>query len=239
MTNNLTLNYSDVKEDHRLPVAFDFTTDDLALVNFHSEDYELQQHKLQLGSYLSQNHLEQICSNAKSMPRFICKNTLLQLNIFEDFSLIKEFFFTSDRFLAAQTYFQKIVHKLADRFEKFTRRVRRTFELAICEDFSRRKITPDLLKKINDRFCYTRTIKLFEIATARQQLVDWNFIIKKSKDTVQQLYQQIIANLERVPLPCAAELKADFQELFLKKAELIELVSKHVKNIDILAQIFI
>ena len=236
----MTLNYSDVKVDLRLPVAIDFSQDqeEPSMINYDSEIFP-SSNKVALGSYLSKSALKQIVADDQTTMRFVAKTNLLEYAIGKDLDLIKAIFFQGKFFYAALAFCQEVIPKLAEHFEKFTPRIQRTFELAICESFSKRKITKELLKRINDIYGYSRTIKLFEIATARQQLVDWNFIIKKSKDPVKQLYQQIIANLERVPLPCAAELKADFQELFLERKELVEFASKHIKDIDFLAQVFI
>ena len=249
MNEILTLNYSDVKVDYRLPVAIDFSQDEPTLVNFnHGEKITRPiSTTITLGSFLSKSALRRITSDSNSMQRFVCLNTTLQSKVNTDLNLFKEFFFRSEDFLEVQSYCFKILPKIAARVKKFTPRIRRTYLLAVCESFTRRKITKDLLGRINDRFAYTRTIKRNDIYLAKNNLEIWQYLVKSDTTFIlQDFYHKAIANITRVSeliddqlLAVLSQVKEQIADLMTnQKDELLQLI-KHFRDKDYLARMFI
>ncbi|MBK5113270.1 MAG: hypothetical protein KGD59_02210 [Candidatus Heimdallarchaeota archaeon] len=170
--------------------------------------------KIQLGSYVSKENLKKILKKEHedrsyfSMLEFMRKNDKTAIAIREDFDLLRDFF-PMELMHEVEDFCYRILPKVEkfviERGElKLTPRKRRGFILAIFKSFCRkngRKFTKELLEEINKRFDYQRVIKLFEIAKAENDLINWNLLIKKPEKEVNDLrifYLNVINNINRL-----------------------------------------
>ncbi len=207
------VNYEESGQEKKGNIKKEITAE---LVCFNRVDRSVKpfRSKIQLGSYVSKDNLKKILKKEQkdrsyyNMLEFMRKNDKTSLAIREDFDLLRDFF-PVELLNEVEDFCFRIIPKVEkaviERGElKLTPRKRRGYILAIFKSFCRkngRKFTKELLEEINKRFDYQRIIKLFEIAKAENDLITWNFLVKKPKKEVNDLrvfYLNIINNMNRL-----------------------------------------
>lgn len=170
--------------------------------------------KIKLGTYISKENLQTILNKNKkdrsyfSMLEYIRKNDKLAIALNEDFDLLRDFFPLA-LVKEVEDYCARVIPKvekivLEEEKANLTPRKRRGFILAVFRSICRkngRKITEELLEEINKRFNYQRCIKLFEISTAENKLINWNLLAKKPTHDLNDLktfYLNFINNINRL-----------------------------------------
>jgi hypothetical protein len=200
------------------------------LVDFRPSDRVMRptRTKIKLGSYIPKETLQRILKKSKkdssyySMLEYIRKNEKMAIALNEDFNLLRDFFPIA-LVNEVQDYCYRIIPKiekiiLEQGLAKLTPRKRRGFVLAIFRSICRRNgrsLTEELLKEINNRFNYQRQIKLFEVCSAENELINWNLLAKKPARELNDLkvfYLNVINNINR-----------------MKKNEIIKGNSEHLK----------
>jgi len=232
----------------RPPVAIDFSSGDPELVVFNRPDKIIRpvQNKITLGSYISMNELDGIITNDVhdrnyySVFTAIQKQDDLQVALTEDFDLLRDFF-QIDFFLEVENYCRSLLPKIKVKVQsvganKLTPRKRRTYILAVIKSFAKkigRDFTQNLLEEINDRFTYTRRIKLFEVSNAEQELIDDNFLIRPdlSQNHLKRFYLNFITNLNRLRAnPIIAENKDYLTILSLTQKHVTQLATNKTQK---------
>ena len=181
------------------PVALDFTSGDPELVVFNQPHKITRtiQSKITLGSFISMNQLDGIITNDVrdrnyySVFESLIKQDEFQIALTDDFNLLRDFF-QIDFFLEVETYCRTLLPKIKAKVEsekavKLTPRKRRTYILAVIKSFARRNgrdFTKNLLEEINDRFAYTRRIKVIEVCNAEQEKLALHGFITKKDDSL-------------------------------------------------------
>lgn len=231
------------------------------LVSFNRTDRSVKPYrsKIQLGSFVSKENLKKILKKEHkdrsyfSMLEFIRKNDKTATAIREDFDLLRDFF-PVELIREVEDFCYRIIPKIEkyvkERGElKLTPRKRRGFILAIFKSFCRkngRKFTKELLEEINKRFNYQRLIKLFEIAKAENDLIAWNFLVKKPEKEVNDLrvfYLNVINNINRLKKDPIISGNKDYSEIvsmtqkyitrFTSSKDLKKALSKLIKHKDL------
>ncbi|TET29005.1 MAG: hypothetical protein E3J70_08235 [Candidatus Heimdallarchaeota archaeon] len=209
------------------------------LVSFNRVDRSVKPYrsKIQLGSFVSKENLKKILKKEQKdrsyfrMLEYIRKNDKTATAIREDFDLLRDFF-PVVLIREVEDFCYRIIPKVEKNVKergelKLTPRKRRGFILAIFKSFCRkngRKFTKELLEEINKRFAYQRLIKLFEIAKAENDLIAWNFLVKKPEKEVNDLrvfYLNVINNINRLKKdPIISGNKA--------YSEIVSMTQKHI-----------
>jgi len=211
------------------------------LISFNRVDRSVKPYrsKIQLGSYVSKENLKKILKKEQkdrsyyNMLEYMRKNDKTALAIREDFDLLRDFFPVA-LMNEVEDFCYRIIPKVEknviERGElKLTPRKRRGYILAIFKSFCRkngRKFTKELLEEINKRFNYQRIIKQFEVSKAENDLIAWNFLIKKPEKQVNDLrvfYLNVINNINRLKKdPIISENK--------EHLEIVSLAQKHISS---------
>ena len=168
------------------------------LVSFERVDRTVRPYKskIQLGSYISKDHLQKILKkegrdrSLYGMLENIRKGDKNTIELGKDFDLLRDFF-PAALVLEVEDYCQRMMIKVekmveAEGNKKLTPRKRRAFVLAVFRSVCRkngRKITEELMTEINQRFGYKRTMKLFEVFQAENELIGWKLLKKKTNST--------------------------------------------------------
>ncbi len=172
------------------------------LVSFDRVDKTVRPYKskIQLGSYISKDHLQKILKKERSGRSLYCvlenirKKDKSTAALSKDFDLLRDFF-PSALVLEVEDYCLRMMPKVEKNTEKeganrITPRKRRAYVLAVFRSICRkngRAITEELLLEINLRFGYKRMMKLFEIFQAENELIGWKLLAKKTNTTQSNL----------------------------------------------------
>ncbi|NHJ83889.1 MAG: hypothetical protein FK734_00420 [Asgard group archaeon] len=185
--------------------------------------------KIQLGSYISKDNLQRILKKEQKdrsfygMLEYMRKNDRTAIALKEDFDLLRDFF-PAELVLEVEDYTNRIIAKIEKETveqgnKKLTPRKRRGYILAVFRSVCRkngRKFTERLLDEINKRFNYDRTIKLFEICKAENELINWHLLSpkpKKSENDLKTFYLHIINNVHRLRKTVLIEENAQYLEI--------------------------
>lgn len=204
---------------NRLPIAIDFSQSDVInnheeinadrdeitaeLVSFQKVDQAQRSYrtKIQLGSYLSQEHLNQILNkHQKDRSYYQVLDNIRKCDTEEseqrkDFDLLRDFF-PHSLTVKVQNYCDEMFPKLKKKLavdkpgESLTPRKRRAIILAVFRSISRkngRLFTEELLEEVNLRYGYQRKMKLFEICRWENTLVNYKLLIKSPKTSVDNI----------------------------------------------------
>ncbi len=172
------------------------------LVSFERVDKTIRPYKskIQLGSYITKDHLQKILKKERSSRSLYCvlenirkkdKNTT---ELSKDFDLLRDFF-PAALVLEVEDYCLRMMPKVEknivkERAKRITPRKRRAFVLAVFRSICRkngRAITEELMLEINLRFGYKRMMKLFEVFQAENELISWKLLAKKANTTQSNL----------------------------------------------------
>ncbi|MHA1124678.1 MAG: hypothetical protein ACTSO7_03520 [Candidatus Heimdallarchaeota archaeon] len=219
----MTNKYYDFRQENfshnRLPVAIDFSQTDVMnknyevntdrdeisaeLVSFQKVDQAPRSYrsKIQLGSYLSQEHLNQILNkHQKDRNYYQVLDNIRKCNKEEserrkDFDLLRDFF-PHSLSIEVENYCEQMFPKLKKKLvvdkpdESITPRKRRAIILAVFRSVCRkngRLFPEELLEEVNSRFGYQRKMKLFEICRWENILVNYKLLIKPPKTAVDNI----------------------------------------------------
>jgi len=206
------IDYSgDAFSPNRLPVAIDFSRMNVIndpkkleeevqaeLVNLQKADKAITpiRKKIVMGSYVSQHQLKEILKKEKRDRAYYQVLTQMKKGdkdedgMREDFALLRDFFPTKMveevRSFVEHIFpkFKKIL--VEDKgLKKVTPRKRRGMILAVFKSIGRksaRKFTDHLLEEINNRFCYDRRIRMFEIAKWENFLIKYKLLFGRTED---------------------------------------------------------
>ena len=241
---------------NRLPIAIDFSqtdvmnkyqqqetsSDELAaeLVSFQKVDQAPRPYrtKIQLGSYLSQEHLSQILNKHKKDRNYyqmldnIRKSDKDQSERRKDFNLLRDFFphsLTVEVENYCEQMFPKLKKKLAEYKpdESLTPRKRRAIILAVFRSVCKRNgrlFTEELLEEINERYGYQRKMKIFEICRWENTLVNYKLLIKPPKsaiDNIKLFYLHFMKQINGLKENSIMAGNASYLEI-------LELTKKHI-----------
>lgn len=164
------------------------------LISFERVDKTVRPYKskIQLGSYISKDHLQKILKKERSGRSLYCvlenirKRDIATAALSKDFDLLRDFF-PAALVLEVEDYCLRMMPKVEKNVEKegakrITPRKRRAFVLAVFRSVCRkngRAITEELMHEINLRFGYKRMMKLFEVFQAENELINWKLLAKK------------------------------------------------------------
>ncbi len=252
--------YNDYRQENfspnRLQVAIDFSQSDVVnshqeinadrdeiqaeLVSFQKVDRPQRTYrtKIQLGSYLSQEHLNQILNkHSKDRNYYQVLDNIRKCDKEEserrkDFDLLRDFFPRSLT-VEVENYCEMMFPKLKKRLtedkpdESLTPRKRRAIVLAVFRTVNRkngRLFTEELLEEINERFNYQRKMKLFEICRWENTLVNYKLLMKPPKtavDTIKLFYLHFMKQIKNLKENDVITGNASFLEI-------VEQTKKHI-----------
>ncbi|MFW9923764.1 MAG: hypothetical protein ACFFDW_10815 [Candidatus Thorarchaeota archaeon] len=180
------------------------------LVNFNRVDKIIrpEKSKIQLGSYISKDNLHKILKKDKGdksiyrMIDHVRKNDKLEIELKKDFDLLRDFF-PRALVLEVEDYCNRIMGLVEKKVEEdndktITPRKRRAYILAVFRSVCRkngRNLTDELIEEVNNRFAYTRKMKLYEIYQAENELINWKFLSKKNEiaqDNLKAFYLTVV-----------------------------------------------
>jgi hypothetical protein len=262
--------YYDFRQENfspnRLQVAIDFSQSDVVnihhegnaekdemqaeLVSFQKVDraQKVYRTKGQLGSFLSQEHLNQILNKHQKDRNFyqvldnIRKCDKEESERRKDFDLIRDFFphsLTVEVENFCERMFPKLKKKLAKDKpdESLTPRKRRSIILAVFRSVCRkngRLFTEELLEEINARYNYQRKMKLFEICKWESTLVNYKLLVKPPKTTVENIkifYLHFMKQVKNLTENAAFAENAAFMEvLTLSKKHILGFAKSEEKK---------
>ena len=172
------------------------------LISFERVDKTVRPYKskIQLGSYISKDHLQKILKKDRSGRSLYCileniiKKDKATAELSKDFNLLRDFF-PAALVLEVEDYCLRMMPKVEKNTAKkganrITPRKRRAFVLAVFRSVCRkngRAITEELMHEINLRFGYKRMMKLFEVFQAENELIRWKLLAKKTNTTQSNL----------------------------------------------------
>ncbi len=209
----------------RLPIAYDFSREDVVndhslnrstieqgFISFNNTEKEVRpvMDKIQLGSFIPQKSLQKILhrqdSSIYSVYRSIKKTSKEKQEIAKAFELLLDFF-SPQIVQEVRNYVEKSLKKIKQKYKEefkeksFTPRKRRAMVLAVFGTICRkngRKFTQYLLDEINERFSYTRTIKMKEIVAWESRLYTYKLMLKTvdlTKETIQNFYHHLVKRI--------------------------------------------